>query len=346
MDWVPENARVMLSQLVEMSRRLGRDPTFTEVELDPTTPAANSYAYYFGSFTKAVREAHRIAFVRDNRKPPLPVGKKTFKKEENTMSRRAITTEEYVIGAIRLQKELGHFPEATDIMNDKRSPSVSSYMRRYGTSWVALKAVILNKAKELGINEDNVDSYQPHEPEVEYAAKTIPGSEDEPKDSPAAIPEPGESLEPPAESCPPATIIEPTKSGIALPSVLSMISADPILSSEVEPEGNKLISLYPQTRIISPKVEGYAAAFIADGVIPLNKTVLDIPVSRECSRLSLVLGGQILDFPAPQEGVFYIVERKIVIAAKIAGRTTCDLLIPKKYNTDEDGMKITEFLIL
>ncbi len=339
MDWVYGKAREMLDLLVEMALHLGRDPTFTEVDKDPSLPRANDYAYYFGSFTDAVRAAHRIAFIRDRTKPPLPVGKKTFKKEEDTMSRRTFTDEEYVIGALRLQKELGHFPTADDIKKDKRCPSESSYRRRFGTSWVALTDAILSKARELGINEDNVDDYSPAQPKTENV-ETKYNLDIE------AVPRPNEDLDTPAELCVPMTIIDHTKAEIALPSMFSGLSAEPIMSSEVEPEGNKIISLYPQTRIISPKVEGYATVCTTNGTIPLNRTVLGVPVSQKQSDLRLVLDGKVVTFPEPQEGIFYIVERKIASSARDSGRTACDLLIPEKYDRVSDGIKIIEFSIL
>lgn len=256
------------------------------------------------------------------------------------MGRRAITDEEYVIGALRLQKELGHFPTAADIKNDKRCPGLSSYQRRFSTSWVALKDAILSKARDLGITEDNVDDYSPAKPkkareEAEYnlIIDTLPE-------------EPSEEVDTPVEPCTPVTVVDHTKAEIALPSIFSGLSAEPIMSSEVEPEGNKLISLYPQTRITLPKVEGYATVCIANGTIPLNRTVLGVPVSQKQTGLRLVLDGKVVAFPEPQDGIFYIVERKVAASARDSGRTVCDLLIPEKYDRVSDGMKILEFSIL
>ena len=340
MDWVSKEGREKLSQLVEMTRRLGRDPTFDEVDKDPSMPKGNDYAIDFGSFTNAVKEAHRIVFVSDGTKPPLPVGKKTIK-EERDMGRKAISDAVYVIGALRLQKELGHFPEASDIKKDKRCPSLDSYKKRFGKSWVALKDAILSKAKDLGINEDNLDKFPLPEPKAERKAKATP----RPKKNPKTVSEPSENLDAPTEVTP-APIIDRTDTGIALPSIFTGLSAEPIMSSEVEPEGNKLISLYPQTRITSPAVEGYASVYITNGAIPLNRTVLGVPVSQKQTGLSLVMNGKVMAFPDPQDGIFYIVERKIASSARDSGRTTCDLLIPEKYSKDMYGMKITEFSIL
>lgn len=425
MDWLPEEARKMLDQLVEMALRLGRDPTFAEVDQDPTMPKANSYAYYFGCFTNAQQKAHRIAFVYKKQEPPLPAGKIFSKEEEEEMSRRAITDEEYVVGAIRLQKELGHFPNVTDVRNDKRCPSVASYERRFGAVWPGVKAAILRKANEMGINEENIDNYPPPEPkkpklkpepvvtleptskpepiptpkptteEDNFMSETTNPTTTKPADSDIQFPSPflgssGISCEDPLSSdtrIPPPPIRkfepdndynpkaegvaeailgpeekpepsatfdsnvpepepEPPKAELALLSVLSGISSEPILPSEVEPEGNKVISLLPQTKVVSPKVEGYASVFATSGLIPLQKTVLGVPVSQKYSGLNLILNGQTVAFPEPQEGVFYIVERKIASIAKSSGRDTYDLLIPEKYDANENEITIVEFSIL
>lgn len=73
---------------------------------------------------------------------------------------------------------------------------------------------------------------------------------------------------------------------------------------------------------------------------------MGVPVSRNYCGLNLILNGRTISFPEPSENVFYIVERKIASVAKAAGRETYDLLIPEKYDRDENGMKITEFSIL
>ena len=99
-------------------------------------------------------------------------------------------------------------------------------------------------------------------------------------------------------------------------------------------------------KIISPKVEGYASVFATNGLIPLQKTVLGVPVSQKYSGLNLILNGQTVAFPEPQEGVFYIVERKIASIAKSSGRNTYDLLIPEKYDVNESEITIVEFSIL
>ena len=95
-----------------------------------------------------------------------------------------------------------------------------------------------------------------------------------------------------------------------------------------------------------PKVEGYATVFATKGLVPLQKTVVGVPVSQNYCGLNLVLNGRTIPFPEPSENVFYIVERKIASIAKVSGRETYDLLIPEKFDREENDMTITEFSIL
>ena len=411
MGWMPEEAREMFDKLVDMALRLGRDPTFDEVKQDPAMPHPNDYAYYFGSFTDALKEAHRAAFVYKKRAKPLPFGKIFSDEEEEAMSRQAIPDEEYVVGIIRLRKELGHFPTILEMNKDRRSPSVTSYQRRFGANWSAMPKIINLRASDLGITEENFEQFvvekpaktakpilKPTKPEMDVTPEAVPvpeptpntepepnplaeipvpemtkynpeagdscdgnvadgilGPEDDPEDKPGddskldvvsdseSTSEPGSTSEPDPESKTKAEIL---KLGAAIFPILSELEADPVLPSEAEPEGNKLISLLPQTRILEPKVEGYAAIFVTKGLIPLQKTVVGVPVSRNYCGLNLILNGHTIPFPEPSEGIYYIVERKIASIAKTSGRETYDLLIPEKFDRNENGMAITEFSIL
>ena len=381
MSWLPEEAREMLDALVAFMKRLGRDPTFMEAKAEPSLPEPNDYAYYFGSFTEAVKDAHRKAFVC---KEQPKIAKTTSviriftEEEEELMSRRAITDEEYVVSALRLQKELGHFPNISELRKDSRAPSPQSYERRFGGDWNTVRACIRKKATELGISEDNFETIIKEHPELfapkkekakpapepnsfadipvpegtkynpeasdsdgEGVADGILGPEEdlaaESEAIPKAVPEP--ELEPESE----AEVLKPVQ--VSIP-ILSELVAEPVLPSEVEPEGNKLISLLPQTKILSPKVEGYATVFVTKGLVPLQKTVVGVPVSQNYCGLNMVLKGRTISFPEPSEGVFYIVERKIASIAKASGRETYDLLIPEKFDREENDMTITEFSIL
>lgn len=354
MGWMPEKAREMFDKLVNMALRLGRDPSFKEVEQDPTMPHPNDFAYYFGSFSEAQKQAHRAAFVYKKRETQLPPGKIFSDEEEEAMSRQAIPDQEYVVGIMRLKKELGRFPTILETNNDRRSPSVTSYQRRFGVNWSAMPKIIKQRAEDLGITEDNYEQFvvekpvpkpkpvpalNPEEDDAggEGVADGILGPEEEQVTDSIPVTE--------AESVPELEAELMRNTPASLP-ILSELASDPVLPTEVEPEGNKLISLLPQTRILEPKVEGYASVFVTKGLVPLQKTVVGVPVSRNYCGLNLILNGRTILFPEPSENVFYIVERKIASVAKAAGRETYDLLIPEKYDRDENGMKITEFSIL
>lgn len=398
MGWLPKEAREMFDKLVDMALRLGRDPTFKEVEQDSAMPHPNDYAYYFGCFTEALKEAHRVAFVYKKRATPLPPGKIFSNEEEEEMGRQAIPDKEYVVGIVRLQKELGRFPTILETNKDRRCPSVASYQKRFGANWSAMPKIIKLRAEALGITADNYEQFVvekptkpakstpepepnpvPPEPTLteppeesalepnpfadipvpegtkynpeagdldgEGVADGILGSEDDstPKPDSVSDAESGSNPEPDPEPDPKAEILKPVQVPI---SILSELATEPVLPSEVEPEGNKLISLLPQTRILEPKVEGYASVFVTKGLVPLQKTVVGVPVSRNYCGLNLILNGRTIPFPEPSENVFYIVERKIASIAKVSGRETYDLLIPEKFDREENAMTITEFSIL
>lgn len=330
MGWMPKEVREMFDKLVDMALRLGRDPTFKEVEQDPAMPHPNDFAYHFGSFTEAQKEAHRVAFVYKKRETQLPPGKIFSDEEEEAMSRQVIPDQEYVVGIMRLKKELGRFPTILEMNNDRRSPSVTSYQRRFGVNWSAMPKIIKQRAEDLGITEGNYEQF--------VVEKPVP----KPKPAPVLNPEPTPPEPKPATE-PESELMKITPASLP---ILSELASDPVLPTEVEPEGNKLISLLPQARILEPKVEGYASVFATKGLVPLQKTVVGVPVSRNYCGLNLILNGRTISFPEPSENVFYIVERKIASVAKAAGRETYDLLIPEKYDRDENGIKITEFSIL
>lgn len=387
MGWLPKEAREMFDKLVDMALRLGRDPTFKEVEQDSAMPHPNDFAYHFGSFTEAQKEAHRVAFVYKKRATPLPPGKIFSNEEEEEMSRQAIPDQEYVVSIMRLKKELGRFPTILEMNNDRRSPSVTSYQRRFGVNWSAMPKIIKQRAEDLGITEDNYEQFVVEKPVPK--PKPVPALDPEPtppEPKPVPAPEPDENpladisvptitkynpeaddvggegvadgiLGPEEEqvtdSVPVAeaeSVPEPEtelmKNTPASLPILSELASDPVLPTEVEPEGNKLISLLPQTKILAPKVEGYATVFVTKGLVPLQKTVVGVPVAQNYCGLNLVLNGRTIPFPDPSEGVFYVVERKIASIAKVSGRETYDLLIPEKFDREENAMTITEFSIL
>ncbi len=353
MGWMPEKAREMFDKLIDFALQLGRDPSFEEVAQNPALPHPNDFAFYFGSYTEALKQAHRIAFIYKKREPPLPPGKIFSEEEEKDMSRRSITNEEYVVAVFRLQKELGHFPAVSEVRQDKRSPSVASYEKHFGADWNGVKAAIIRTAKNLGITEDNFESVELPKKEAK-PAKPAPQSETPQPEAPQPKAPQSETPQPEApqpEAPPPETpqpeAIELISADLAKPSILAELASEPPTLSEAEPEGNKLISLLPQTRISSPKVEGYATVFATRGLIPLQKTIVGIPVTKSHNGLNLVLNGRTIPFPEPSENIFYIVERKIASIARMAGRESYDLLIPEKFDRNsENEMTITEFSIL
>lgn len=362
MSWLPDEAREMLDALAAFAKRLGRDPTFNEVKEEPNLPDPNNFAYYFGSFTDAIKEAHRKAFVY---KEPPKIAKTTSvihiftEEEERSMSRRAITDEEYVVSAIRLQKELGHFPNICDIRNDFRAPSPHSYERRFGGDWKVVKACVRKRATDLNITEDNFERVIEEHPEL-FASKkpkdTSKSAEDErsqpisseekqPSYATASVHEPPPEPEPapepdPAVEARSATIIQPDEL------LESSLDSEPMLPEEMDLQKIRLISLLPKTRITNLEISGYAMAFRMQGSIPLPKSISGIPILKRHVTLQFVQSGQVKEFPAIRDDIFYIVDRNIALAARETGREVYDLLIPEKYDKDGDTMTIHEFSII
>ena len=346
MSWLPEEAREMLDALVAFMKRLGRDPTFMEAKAESSLPEPNDYAYYFGSFTEAVKDAHGKAFVC---KEQPKIAKTTSviriftEEEEELMSRRAITDEEYVVSVLRPQKELGHFPNISELRKDFRAPSPQSYERRFGGDWNVVKACIRKRATELGITEDNLETVIEEHPELfaskkekavakpveEEKSQLAPSEEDRSEHVTEAVPE--------TES---STVIKPDE-------LLGMsLDSEPLLPEEIDLQKVRLISLLPKTRIANLKISGYGLALKMQGSIPLPKSISGIPISKKHTTLQFIQSGQVKEFPAIRDDVFYIVDRGTALAARETGREVYDLLIPEKYDKDDDTMTIHEFSII
>ncbi len=374
MSWLPEEAREMLDALVAFMKRLGRDPTFMEAKAEPSLPEPNDYAYYFGSFTEAVKDAHRKALVYKEQ-PKIAKATSVIRifteEEEELMSRRAITDEEYVVSALRLQKELGHFPNISELRKDFRAPSPQSYERRFGGDWNTVKACIRKKATELGITEDNFETIIEEHPELfepkkekavakpveEEKSQLAPSEEDrsepvaeaafetaqalESEPIPEAAPETEQIPEPePAPEAESSTVIQPDE-------LLDMsLDSEPLLPEEIDLQKVKLISLLPKTRIANLKISGYGLALKMQGSIPLPKSISGIPISKKHTTLQFIQSGQVKEFPAIRDDVFYIVDRGTALAARETGREVYDLLIPEKYDKDDDTMTVHEFSII
>ncbi|GEM_PF-3313134 len=358
MSWLPEEAREMLDALVAFMKRLGRDPTFMEAKAEPSLPEPNDYAYYFGSFTEAVKDAHRKAFVCKDR-PKIAKATSVIRifteEEEELMSRRAITDEEYVVSALRLQKELGHFPNISELRNDFRAPSPQSYERRFGGDWNMVRACIRKRATELGITEDNFETVIEEHPELfapkkekvvtkpveEEKSQLAPSEEDRSEHATEAVPETEQIPESePAPETKSSTVIQPDE-------LLDMsLDSEPLLPEEIDLQKVKLISLLPKTRIANLKIGGYGLALKMQGSIPLPKSISGIPISKKHITLQFIQSGQVKEFPAIRDDVFYIVDRGTALAARETGREVYDLLIPEKYDKDGDMMTIYEFSII
>lgn len=58
----------LFKKLVEKTKELGRQVSFSEMEEDPEMPNPNLYAYYYGSFSEAAKEAYRFTMCKKRSK--------------------------------------------------------------------------------------------------------------------------------------------------------------------------------------------------------------------------------------------------------------------------------------
>lgn len=332
--YLPENAKAMFRKLIEFVRRLGRDPTFNEVRDNPDLPNPNDFAFYFGSFTDALKEAHRIVFVY-KKEPEWMQSHKTFKvKEDESMPRWS--NQQLTDSLQKLWDELGHFPTPTEVSQCNYCAAVLTYEKRFGTTWNGVRSAMehtkrINEASEA-IKTRNTQT-EGDEPEMglskeEFTDKMLAAKSDRtPKVGPDG---PGDASEPVAEA-----ILGPVEE----PSEI-------LPPAEINEVDVRFICLLPRAIIAGIAIADYASVLRMHDSMPLLHTIGGIPICKDYENLQILKNGKISPFPEPQDGTFYIVERPIALSARLSGRTTDDLLIPKKYTKDGATILITEFTTL
>ena len=95
-DMYNDNKTELFSRLVAKTRTLGRQATFSEVNEDEDMPMANDYAYYYGSFTQAAKEAWHQVETGNISSNEIS---KTAKEEVKKMAKRA--SKEKIIKTLR-----------------------------------------------------------------------------------------------------------------------------------------------------------------------------------------------------------------------------------------------------
>ena len=125
-----------------------------------------------------------------------------------------------------------------------------------------------------------------------------------------------------------------------------IMTTELIPPAEIIEDEAKLISLLPRTVVVGVPVVGYASVLRMHDSMPVFRSIAGIPICKEFEILQILMNGKQQSFPEPSDGVYYIVERQVALSAKLCGRPTDDLLIPKKFTKEGSVMTITEFTTL
>lgn len=126
-----EHKEGLLGLLIKLGDELGRVPTFEDVFHYPKTPHPNTYAFYFGSFDRAIEQvAGRWRIGKWEKKPNEQDLEEA--KGEDEMKRKKWTKGEIITLVIRKETELGHFPTLKDFQNDPELPSYQTISNKFG----------------------------------------------------------------------------------------------------------------------------------------------------------------------------------------------------------------------
>ena len=305
--FLPENAKKMFRKLVELARRLGRDPTFDEVRDEPEIGNPNNFAFYFGSFTNALKEAHRVAFKYEHepRWMQSQVDNHIEIEEVVIMPRKLPSDEELIRNFLKLCDNLNHFPSRNEVNNDPDCASAPTYIDHFKTKhWRGLQEFMERQREAI----EKTGSIQI-----------------EPEPQPEAKPEEG-----------------PTPAEPELPAMIAEVMSP----AEIVEDDVKLISLLPRTIVEGVPIADYASVLRMRDSMPLFRSIAEIPICKDYEILQILVDGRPQPFPEPSEGVYYIVDRKIAHSALLCGRSTEDLLIPNKFTKEGSVTTILEFTTL
>jgi hypothetical protein len=110
--------RELIDALRRLAEGLGRSPSAVDADKDPQAPVSRTYQLHFGSWLKAL-EAAGI---------------------ESEPRQTGYSREELLESVRDLAERLGCAPRMVDIDEDPRTPSSSTYLRRFGSWLKALEA--------------------------------------------------------------------------------------------------------------------------------------------------------------------------------------------------------------
>ena len=355
--YIPVSIRESFRKLVEMTRRLGRAPSFKEVLDDPSMPNPNDFAYYFGSYTEASRRACYEALGSMRAKYHI----ESKKEREEKMGRKSTPREELLTELIVLEDKLGHFPTPNEVRGDAESKTYTTYIKALGGSWKTVAEAVAEERKrrsgESGDSDEVLSKIQEQRSWPEQGGEMT-------TDVTQALPVSGESVLADADEAAIATGETSVEVDISAESSEKADGVD-IRSENLALEGAEkgservIVSLLPYDAMLVPgntsrawrelKADLSRKVLILDAVIGVVDDFFasgssdDISVKRRLRKVVILEGQKMVDFPEPRENVYYLVEKDIAVALYISGRATEDILFAEAI-TSLYGKKLIDDL--
>lgn len=264
---------------------------------------------------------------------------------------------------VELWDELGHAPSSAEFNECKSTPGANDLAFYFGTYKEGVELASHYRTPEkraiIGAKPAPEKPEEPEEPEespeeVPQAPETAPEKPSElvqEPQKPEELPKPEKQPEPPVKSAKSPQKKEATPMSNAICNYystlplyfvsedeLSSIADDAILPSELEEM---------QERKERFENNGVAIMMSADVVVrtlsfPEGDSSTIIPLFSTFSEPKVVKDGQVYNFPAPQEGVFFFVDRDIAEAARSIGRDTDDLIFPIQYEETDSAIYVAQ----
>lgn len=305
--YLSDKAKVHVKQILMLWDELGHEPSFNEFNSDPRTPAANSLAFHFGSYSKGVEIARRCYYDKERRKEledqpedPVPIPNQQKPKRGKK-----------------------HSPLANGFRSKNRpGPKASSTVQ---------------PAPET---PQEAPPEPPKEAPQVIPVLETPQKSPEPLESPS---EPEDAKIPAPDAKTPQTQKEPPSPTITEKEVKFMNFIGPgivnLLSKPLALVDEKTF----QRIIAGESIEVYAknnddgTAVVLSGEIIIHyigDPDSDIPfvaVTRTFSEPKLIKDNRQYNFPDPKDGKSLIVSKEVIEAARGIGRDIDDLFYPKRY---------------
>ena len=297
---------------------LGHEPSFSDFNNDPRTPTANSLAFYFGSYSDAVKMS-RHYYEPESRKalepPPPPPVKPEKKKRKSKSSNGKNTLKRSEPSEAPFSPKAALFTTPA-LISSKKAPE---------------------KLKEPIVQETPEESSIPETPERQTIQEIPeePPTQEAPKESPALeMPEEliiqEESEEPSITNIPTAQEQPTIQKEVTKMTFISLMREKIALVDEKQfceaiINGNSPVDLLPSEGVATlMKTEELAESY----ALPGDHT---IAITTVFTLLQLIKNNALYNFPNQRDDVFYVVEREIAEAAREIGRTTDDLVFPCDY---------------